>query len=105
MVSTADAPGFGKVVDAPWTTSAAKLIMQYQRIYVPVFFTGRTRGFSMWHRILPTLRMAMHMRSSTAIWYHHFTRCRRTDHAEEYADIDGRQAMTEHFYNIVQNTG
>ena len=37
-VSTADRKGFGKVVDAPWTTFAAKLIRDSEATVVPVYF-------------------------------------------------------------------
>ena len=106
MVSTADAPGFGEVVDAPWTTFIAKLIMQYQPTVVPVYFHGQnTRLFHVASNIAEPFRMAMHMREAllrfgTTISLDVGAPITR----EEYADIDGRQAMTEHFYNIVQNT-
>mgnify|MGYP006215321871 FL=1 len=40
-VSTADRFGFGKVVDAPWTTFAAKLIKESNATVVPIFFRGQ----------------------------------------------------------------
>ena len=79
-VSTADAPGFGDVVDHQWTTFIAKLVMQYQPTVVPVYFHGQnTRLFHVASNIAEPFRMAMHMRRSTqALRVNCFTRCRRT---------------------------
>lgn len=106
MVSTAGAPGFGNVVDAPWTTFIAKLVMQYQPTVVPVFFHGQnTRLFHVASNIAEPFRMAMHMREalrrfgstvSLDVGRHHSP--------EDYSHISSRQEMTEHFYNIVQQT-
>ena len=106
MVSTADAPGFGDVVDAPWTTFIAKLVMQYQPTVVPVFFHGQnTRLFHVASNIAEPFRMAMHMREalkrfgqtvSLDVGVHHSP--------EDYNHITSRQEMTEHFYKIVQDT-
>jgi len=106
MVSTAGAPGFGNVVDAPWTTFIAKLVMQYQPTVVPVFFHGQnTRLFHVASNIAEPFRMAMHMREalrrfgstvSLDVGQHHSP--------EDYSHISSRQEMTEHFYNIVQQT-
>jgi len=105
-VSTADAPGFGDVVDAPWTTFIAKLVMQYQPTVVPVFFHGQnTRLFHVASNIAEPFRMAMHMREalkrfgttvSLDVGKHHSP--------EDYSHITSRQEMTAHFYNIVQTT-
>lgn len=106
MVSTADAPGFGNVVDAPWTTFIAKLVMQYQPTVVPVYFHGQnTRLFHVASNIAEPFRMAMHMREalkrfgstvSLDVGAHHSP--------EDYAHIRSRQEMTQHFYDIVQGT-
>jgi len=106
MVSTADAPGFGDVVDAPWTTFIAKLVMQYQPTVVPVYFHGQnTRLFHVASNIAEPFRMAMHMREalkrfgstvSLDVGAHHSP--------EDYAHIRSRQEMTQHFYDIVQGT-
>jgi putative hemolysin len=105
-VSTADAPGFGDVIDAPWTTFIAKLVMQYQPTVVPVFFHGQnTRLFHVASNIAEPFRMAMHMREalkrfgttvSLDVGIHHSP--------EDYAHIRSRQEMTQHFYDIVQGT-
>jgi putative hemolysin len=105
-VSTADAPGFGDVIDAPWTTFIAKLVMQYQPTVVPVFFHGQnTRLFHVASNIAEPFRMAMHMREalkrfgtkvSLDVGVHHSP--------EDYAHIRSRQEMTQHFYDIVQGT-
>ena len=105
-VSTADAPGFGDVVDHPWTTFIAKLVMQYQPTVVPVYFHGQnTRLFHVASNIAEPFRMAMHMREalkrfgttvSLDVGAHHSP--------EDYAHIRSRQEMTQHFYDIVQST-
>ena len=105
-VSTADAPGFGDVVGAPWTTFIAKLVMQYQPTVVPVFFHGQnTRLFHVASNIAEPFRMAMHMREalkrfgttvSLDVGKHHSP--------EDYSHITSRQEMTTHFYKTVQAT-
>ena len=105
-VSTADAPGFGDVVDHQWTTFIAKLVMQYQPTVVPVYFHGQnTRLFHVASNIAEPFRMAMHMREalkrfgstvSLDVGAHHSP--------EDYAHIRSRQEMTQHFYDIVQST-
>jgi putative hemolysin len=60
FVSTANKRGFGEVVDAPWTTFAAKLIRDAQATVVPVFFHGRnSRRFHLASHIAEPLRMAL----------------------------------------------
>ena len=52
--------GFGSVVDAPWTTFAAKLIYDAQGSVVPVYFPGRNRrAFHLASHIAEPLRMAL----------------------------------------------
>lgn len=59
-VSTADRKGFGKVVDAPWTTFAAKLIRDSEATVVPVYFEGQnSRLFHIASHISEPLRMAL----------------------------------------------
>jgi len=45
FVSTADRKGFGKVVDAPWTTFAAKLIRDAQATVVPIYLEAKIAAF------------------------------------------------------------
>ena len=60
FVSTASKKGFGGVVDAPWTTFAAKLIRDAQASVVPVYFPGRNRrAFHLASHIAEPLRMAL----------------------------------------------
>ena len=60
FVSTADQKGFGKVVDAPWTTFAAKLIRDSEATVVPVYFEGQnSRLFHIASHISEPLRMAL----------------------------------------------
>ncbi len=60
FVSTADRKGFGRVVDAPWTTFAAKLIRDANAAVVPVFFNGQnSRQFHVASHVAEPLRMAL----------------------------------------------
>ena len=59
-VSTADRFGFGKVVDAPWTTFAAKLIKESNATVVPIFFRGQnSRLFHVASHISMAFRSAL----------------------------------------------
>ncbi len=59
-VSTADKFGFGSVVDAPWTTFAAKLIRESNATVVPIFFRGQnSRLFHVASHISMALRSAL----------------------------------------------
>ena len=60
FVSTADRKGFGSVIDAPWTTFAAKLIRDAQATVVPVYFRGQnSRIFHLASHVAEPLRMAL----------------------------------------------
>jgi putative hemolysin len=60
FVSTADRKGFGTVVDAPWTTFAAKLIRDTQATVVPIYFRGQnSRIFHLASHVAEPLRMAL----------------------------------------------
>lgn len=60
LVSTADRKGFGRVVDAPWTTFAAKLIRDAKATVVPVYFHGQnSRRFHVASHVAEPLRMAL----------------------------------------------
>ena len=60
MVSTAGRFGFGPVIDAPWTTFAAKIIREAEATVVPVFFHGaNSRKFHVASHLAEPLRMAM----------------------------------------------
>lgn len=107
MVSTAGKLGFGKVLDAPWTTFAAKLVRQYEPQVVPVFFHGRnSRPFHIASHVAEPLRMAMLMHESL----------RRFDTPIDlvigtplqplsWQAIESRQALTTFLYDAVQQLG
>ncbi len=60
LVSTANRKGFGRVVDAPWTTFAAKLIRDAKATVVPVYFHGQnSRRFHVASHVAEPLRMAL----------------------------------------------
>jgi putative hemolysin len=60
FVSTADRKGFGKVVDAPWTTFAAKVIRDAEATVVPIYFRGQnSRIFHLASHLAEPLRMAL----------------------------------------------
>ncbi|MDG2145506.1 MAG: hemolysin, partial [Porticoccaceae bacterium] len=66
FVSTADCKGFGTVVDAPWTTFAAKLIRDAQATVVPVHFAGQnSRIFHVASHISEPLRMALLLKEAS----------------------------------------
>ena len=94
------------MVDAPWTTFIAKLIMQYQPTVVPVFFHGQnTRLFHVASNIAEPFRMAMHMREALKRFGTTVSLDVGKYHSpEDYSHITSRQEMTTHFYNIVQAT-
>ena len=105
-VSTADAPGFGGVIEAPWTTFIAKLVMQYQPTVVPVFFHGQnTRLFHVASNIAEPFRLAMHMREALKRFGTKVSLdVGKHQSPDDYSHIRSRQEMTPHFYNIVQAT-
>ena len=105
FVSTADKRGFGNVVDAPWTTFAAKLIRDAQASVVPVYFPGRNRrAFHLASHIAEPLRMALLLSEArnrfgkpldavvgdTLAW-------------STLSQYDTRQALTDYLYNAVQS--
>ena len=60
LASTADRKGFGRVIDAPWTTFAAKLIRDANATVVPVYFHGQnSRRFHLASHVAEPLRMAL----------------------------------------------
>ncbi len=104
LVSTADKIGFGRVVDAPWTTFAAKLIRDARANVVPVYFEGQnSRGFHLASHIAEPLRMALLLNEAlrkfgkpirahigtTLLW-------------RELASKEGRQDLTNFLYGQVQ---
>ena len=60
MVSIADKMGFCSIVDAPWTTFAAKIIREAEATVVPIYFHGRnSRMFHIASHISEPLRTAL----------------------------------------------
>ena len=107
MVSTADRLGFGKVLDAPWTTFAARLIESAQATVVPIHFYGQnSRPFHIASHVAEPLRMAMLIhealrRAGTAIELEIGTPIPWS----ELAECGGRQALTDELYRRVQGLG
>ena len=107
MVSTATKMGFGSVTDAPWTTFAAKLIMESRATVVPVHFFGRnSRKFHVVSHIAEPLRMGLLVhealnkvgaRVSVAIG--------QPLVYEQLERFGTRQALTEYLYSVVQQLG
>ena len=105
FVSTADKKGFGNVVDAPWTTFAAKLIRDAQASVVPVYFPGRNRrAFHLASHIAEPLRMALLLSEAR----HRFGKpldavVGDTLPWETLSAFDNRQSLTDHLYGQVQS--
>ena len=104
MVSTADRFGFGEVVDAPWTTFAAKLIKESQASVVPVFFHGQnSRKFHVASHIAEPLRMALLVHEALL----KFGDSLKVDVGDvipwtELEGLEDRQALTDYLYGRVQ---
>ena len=104
FVSTADKKGFGNVVDAPWTTFAAKLIRDARANVVPVYFPGRNRrAFHLVSHIAEPLRMALLLSEARNRFG------KRLDavvgETLSWSTLDAyesRQALTNHLYSAVQ---
>tara|TARA_S200000501_G_C20816736_1_gene740913 strand:+ start:141 stop:857 length:717 start_codon:yes stop_codon:yes gene_type:complete len=104
MVSTAGGFGFGPVIDAPWTTFAAKVIREAEANVVPVFFHGaNSRKFHVASHFAEPLRMALLIHEAlrksgesvkveigTPIWW------------ETLARQGGRSQLTDYLYQQVQ---
>jgi hypothetical protein len=103
FVSTADRKGFGKVVDAPWTTFAAKLIRDSQATVVPVYFEGQnSRLFHVASHISEPLRMALLLNEASNKFGTEVSAHIR-DHLS-WAELEGvgnRQELTNFLYRKV----
>jgi putative hemolysin len=103
-VSTADKKGFGDVVDAPWTTFAAKLIRDAQASVLPVYFPGQNRrAFHLASHIAEPLRMALLLSEAR----NRFDKpleavIGNTLEWEKLSRFENRQALTNHLYQQVQ---
>jgi len=104
FVSTADRKGFGSVVDAPWTTFAAKLIRDTQATVVPVYFRGQnSRIFHLASHVAEPLRMALLLneasnRFGTKVMAEIGDPLPWTD----LNDVGNRQQLTSYLYDKVQ---
>ena len=85
-VSTADAPGFGDVVDHQWTTFIG-LVMQYADRCPRVLPRAEHTAFPCRLKYCRTLPHARYARSTQALWVNRFTRCRHHS-PEDYAHIE-----------------
>jgi hypothetical protein len=105
FVSTADKKGFGNVVDAPWTTFAAKLIRDAQASVVPIYFRGQNRrAFHLASHIAEPLRMALLLSEAR-------NRFGKPLHAvvgdtldwSTLSEFENRQTLTDCLYQQVQS--
>ena len=105
MVSTADKMGFGSVVDAPWTTFAAKIIREAEATVVPIYFHGcNSRKFHIASHISEPLRMALLVHEALRM----FGQTMQVEigapiHWPELAKQGGRSDLTNFLYQQVQN--
>ncbi|MDE0842154.1 MAG: lysophospholipid acyltransferase family protein [Porticoccaceae bacterium] len=104
FVSTADRRGFGKVVDAPWTTFAAKMIRDAEATVVPVYFSGQnSRIFHLASQFSEALRSAALMNEVTKSFGKPLsTRIGDPLGWRELETVGNRQQLTEFLYNEVQ---
>ena len=104
FVSTADKKGFGDVVDAPWTTFAAKLIRDTQASVLPVYFPGRNRrAFHLASHVCEPLRMALLLSEAR----HRFNKpldavIGNTLSWPQLSNFENRQTLTDFLYGQVQ---
>ncbi len=104
LVSTADRKGFGRVVDAPWTTFAAKLIRDANATVVPVYFHGQnSRRFHLASHVAEPLRMAL-LLNEVLKKFGHSVRAEIGDPLpwESLTQFDSRQSLTDYLYQRVQ---
>ena len=103
-MSTADRKGFGRVVDAPWTTFAAKLIRDANAAVVPVFFNGQnSRRFHVASHVAEPLRMALLLNEALKKFGHSVS-AEIGDPLlwDTLATFDSRQTLTDFLYEKVQ---
>ncbi len=107
MVSTADRLGMGKVIEAPWTTFAAKLIRDARATVVPVHFFGRnSRKFHVASHIAEPLRMALLVHEALNKFGETIQVNVGSPIPWQILDrFEGRQALTDYLYEQVQVTG
>ncbi len=107
FVSTAGKLGTGQVVEAPWTTFAAKLIRDARANVVPIFFHGQnSRAFHIASHVSESLRMAFLIREAKARFGTRFdVTIGDTLPYESLEGIGGRKALTRYLYGAVQKLG
>jgi putative hemolysin len=105
FVSTADRKGFGKVVDAPWTTFAAKLIRDSQATVVPIHFEGQnSRLFHIASHISEPLRMALLLNeASNKFGSQVNVKIGDTITWAELETVGNRQELTRYLYDKVNS--
>jgi putative hemolysin len=104
LVSTADRKGFGRVVDAPWTTFAAKLIRDANATVVPVYFHGQnSRRFHLASHVAEPLRMAL-LLNEVLKKFGHSVPAEIGDPLPwgTLEEFNSRQALTDYLYQKVQ---
>lgn len=104
LVSTADRKGFGLVVDAPWTTFAAKLIREANATVVPVYFHGQnSRRFHLASHVAEPLRMAL-LLNEVLKKFGHSVPAEIGDPLpwEALTQFNSRQSLTDYLYQRVQ---
>ncbi|MEQ8313454.1 MAG: lysophospholipid acyltransferase family protein [Gammaproteobacteria bacterium] len=107
MVSTAGKFGFGSVVDAPWTTFAAKIIREANATVVPIYFHGRnSRKFHLASHIAKPLRMALLVHEALRMFGQQIDVTIGDPIGwSELESFGGRVALTSHLYGRVQALG
>ena len=105
FVSTADRKGFGTVVDAPWTTFAAKLIRDAQATVVPVHFAGQnSRIFHVASHISEPLRMALLLKEASNKFGSKIdAEIGKPLPWSDLENIGDRQELTTYLYNQVRS--
>ena len=104
LESTAARKGFGRVVDAPWTTFVAKLIRDANATVVPVYFHGQnSRRFHLASHVAEPLRMAL-LLNEVLQKFGHSVPAEIGDPLpwETLAEFKSRQALTDYLYQKVQ---
>lgn len=107
MVSTASKFGFGSVVDAPWTTFAAKIIREAKATVVPIYFHGHnSRKFHLASHIAEPLRMALLVHEALRMFGQQIdVTIGEPIGWNELESFSGRVALTSHLYGRVQALG
>lgn len=104
FVATANHWGFGRVVEAPWTTFAAKTIRDAQATVVPVYFSGQnTRLFHIASHFSEALRSAALMSEITKRFNQPIYSTIGDPHSWGHLEtIGNRRELTQFLYQEVQ---